>query len=143
MRYAVVIEWASRNYSAYVPDLPGCIATGATIEETEREIAEAIRFHVEGLREDGLQVPKARSRAEYVEAWVAKQKLLLLPVLYPQQEEAVAEIERRRAPVGARLKDPSTSNRSSACCQIGRGSKPLNVLQVASLLGLERQRQFP
>ena len=68
MRYAVVIEWAGSNYSAYVPDLPGCVATGATVEEAETEIAEAIRFHVEGLKEDGLPVPEARSRAEYIEA---------------------------------------------------------------------------
>jgi len=68
MRYAVVIEKAGENYSAYVPDLPGCIATGATIEETEAEIRDAIRFHIEGLREDGLPVPQAISRAEYVEA---------------------------------------------------------------------------
>ncbi|MCV0398007.1 MAG: type II toxin-antitoxin system HicB family antitoxin [Rhizobiaceae bacterium] len=68
MRYAVVIEKAGENYSAYVPDLPGCIATGATIEETEAEIRDAIRFHIEGLREDGLPVPEGLSRAEYVEA---------------------------------------------------------------------------
>jgi predicted RNase H-like HicB family nuclease len=68
MRYAVVIEKAGVNYSAYVPDLPGCVATGATVAETEKEIAEAIRFHIDGLREDGLPVPEARSRVEYVEA---------------------------------------------------------------------------
>lgn len=68
MRYAVVIEKSGKNYSAYVPDLPGCIATGATVEETEAEIRDAIRFHIEGLREDGLPVPKPISRAEYVEA---------------------------------------------------------------------------
>lgn len=68
MRYAVVIEKAGENYSAYVPDLPGCIATGATIAETELEIRDAVRFHIEGLREDGLHVPEAVSRAEYVEA---------------------------------------------------------------------------
>jgi len=58
MRYAIVIENAGPNYSAYVPDLPGCIATGATIEEVEREIREAIEFHLEGLREDGSPVPR-------------------------------------------------------------------------------------
>jgi predicted RNase H-like HicB family nuclease len=68
MRYAVVIEKAGDNYSAYVPDLPGCIATGATIAETETEIREAIRFHLHGMREDGLQVPQPSSLAEYVEA---------------------------------------------------------------------------
>ena len=68
MRYAVVIEEVGANYSAYVPDLPGCIATGATVAETESEIREAIRFHVAGLAEDGLPVPSPTSRAEYVEA---------------------------------------------------------------------------
>lgn len=68
MRYAVVIEKAGDNYSAYVPDLPGCIATGATVEETENEIREAIRFHIQGLTEDGIVVPPPVSLAEYVEA---------------------------------------------------------------------------
>ena len=67
MRYAVVIEKTGNNYSAYVPDLPGCVATGATVGETETEIRDAILFHVEGLREDGLTVPAATSIAEYVE----------------------------------------------------------------------------
>lgn len=67
MRYAVVIEKAESNFAAYVPDLPGCIATGATIAETEREIQEAIRFHLEGLRADGLPIPEPSSRVEYVE----------------------------------------------------------------------------
>ena len=67
MRYAIVIEKAEGNYGAYVPDLPGCVATGATIEETEREIQEAIAFHLEGLREDGLPIPEPSSRVEYVE----------------------------------------------------------------------------
>lgn len=68
MRYAVVIEKAGDNYSAYVPDLPGCIATADTVPQIEREIRDAIRFHIEGLRQDGLPVPPAISRAEYVEA---------------------------------------------------------------------------
>jgi len=67
MRYAVVIERAEKNYSAYVPDLPGCVATGATIEETDRLIREAIDFHLSGLREDGLPIPQASCRVEYVE----------------------------------------------------------------------------
>ena len=67
MRYAVVIEKAAANYAAYVPDLPGCVATGATIEETERSVREAIEFHVEGLRADGIAVPPASSRVTYVE----------------------------------------------------------------------------
>lgn len=68
MRYAVVIEKANANYSAYVPDLPGCVATAATVREVEDEIRGAIRFHVEGLKEDGLAIPSPTSIAEYVEA---------------------------------------------------------------------------
>lgn len=67
MRYAVVIEKGDANYAAYVPDLPGCVATGATVQETEREIQQAIRFHLEGLRADGLPIPEASSRVEYVD----------------------------------------------------------------------------
>lgn len=67
MRYAIVIERAEHNYSAYVPDLPGCVATGCTLEETEREIREAIEFHLEGLREDGLPVPTPTSQVDYIE----------------------------------------------------------------------------
>ena len=66
-RYAVVIERAPNNYSAYVPDLPGCIATGATIEYVEREIREAIEFHIEGLRDAGEPVPEPSSHLTYVE----------------------------------------------------------------------------
>jgi predicted RNase H-like HicB family nuclease len=68
MRYAIVIEKADGNYSAYPPDLPGCVATGATLEETAREMREAIQFHIEGLREAGLSIPEPTSRIEYVEA---------------------------------------------------------------------------
>jgi predicted RNase H-like HicB family nuclease len=68
MRYAVVIEKANQNFSAYVPDLPGCIATGATVAEVEAEIGEAIRLHVEGLVEDGLDVPAPSAMAEYIDA---------------------------------------------------------------------------
>jgi predicted RNase H-like HicB family nuclease len=67
MKYAVVIEEAPSNYSAYVPDLPGCVATGATIEEVEREIREAIEFHIEGMRQDGESVPQPKSTVEYVD----------------------------------------------------------------------------
>ena len=67
MRYAIVIEKGKGNYSAYVPDLPGCVAVGDTVEETEREMQEAIEFHIEGLRADGLPVPEPTSRAAYVE----------------------------------------------------------------------------
>ena len=65
MRYAIVIEKAEGNYSAYVPDLPGCIATGATVPEVEAEIREAIEFHLEGMREDGLAIPAASSQVGY------------------------------------------------------------------------------
>lgn len=68
MRYAVVIERAGANWSAYVPDLPGCVATGSTVELVEAEIREAIRFHLDGLVEDGLPVPEPSSVIEYVEA---------------------------------------------------------------------------
>lgn len=68
MRYAVVIEKAEGNYSAYVPDLPGCVATGPTVKAVEREIRAAIRFHIEGLREDGAPIPAPSSIIEYVEA---------------------------------------------------------------------------
>ncbi len=68
MRYAVVIEQADGNCSAYVPDLPGCVATGATPEHVEREIREAIRFHLDGLAEDGTPPPAAKSTLAYVEA---------------------------------------------------------------------------
>jgi len=67
MRYAIVIEKAEGNYSAYVPDLPGCVATGATVAEVESQIREAIVFHVEGMREDGLPVPAPSSQVEYVD----------------------------------------------------------------------------
>ncbi len=67
MRYAVVIEKGERNYSAYVPDLPGCVSVGDTLEEARAEIREAIEFHLEGMREDGLPIPKPSSWAGYVE----------------------------------------------------------------------------
>ncbi len=67
MKYAVVIERASDNYAAYVPDLPGCITTGATVEETERNIREAIELHLEGMRENGLPIPEPRTVAVAVE----------------------------------------------------------------------------
>ena len=67
MRYAIVIEKADSNYSAYVPDLPGCVAAGATVEEVELEIKAAIAFHIDGLREDGADVPLPSSHVEYIE----------------------------------------------------------------------------
>ncbi len=67
MRYAIVIEQAQGNYSAYVPDLPGCVATGVTVAEVEREIRKAIEFHLDGLREDGAEIPQPSSQVEYIE----------------------------------------------------------------------------
>lgn len=66
-RYAIVIERAGTNYAAYVPDLPGCVATGATVKETERLLREAIEVHVAGLRADGLEVPAPASAVDYLE----------------------------------------------------------------------------
>ena len=67
MRYAIVIEKAVKNYAAYVPDLPGCVATGPTVEKAERLIREAIELHIEGLRADGQVVPEPSSKVEYVD----------------------------------------------------------------------------
>jgi predicted RNase H-like HicB family nuclease len=67
MRYAIVIEHAGNNFSAYVPDLPGCIATGDTLADTEKAIREAIELHLEGMREDGAPIPPPTSRVDYVE----------------------------------------------------------------------------
>jgi predicted RNase H-like HicB family nuclease len=67
MRYAIVIEKAEGNFSAYVPDLPACIATGATIGEVESQIREAIEFHLEDMREDGTPIPPPASRVEHVD----------------------------------------------------------------------------
>ena len=68
MKYAVVYEKAPHNYSAYVPDLPGCVATGATRKKVERNIREAIAFHIEGLRQEGESIPEPASWSELVEA---------------------------------------------------------------------------
>ena len=67
MRYVVIIEKANGNYSAYVPDLPGCVASGDTVAAVENEIREAIRFHIDGLQADGIVVPQPTTIAEYVE----------------------------------------------------------------------------
>lgn len=67
MKYAVIIEKAANNYSACVPDLPGCVATGKTREETAQNIREAIAFHLEGLREEGMPIPEPQTSAEFVE----------------------------------------------------------------------------
>lgn len=65
-RFLIVIEKAENNYSAYSPDLPGCVATGATREDTEKNIYEAIKMHVDGMIEDNLPIPESQSFAEYV-----------------------------------------------------------------------------
>ena len=65
-RFLIVIEDAGANFSAYSPDLPGCVATGGTREETERNMYEAIQMHIEGLREDGLPIPQSTTVAEYL-----------------------------------------------------------------------------
>ncbi len=67
MKYAIVIEKGPKNYSAYVPDLPGCVSTGSTIRETEEKIKEAISFHIEGIKEDGLPIPEPTTICEYIE----------------------------------------------------------------------------
>ena len=66
-KYLVVFEKANSNYSAYSPDIPGCIATGKTRNEAEKNIKEAISFHIEGLKEDGLPLPEPASSTEYIE----------------------------------------------------------------------------
>ncbi len=63
-----MIEKAEGNYSAYVPDLPGCVATGVSVEDVETQIREAIRFHIDGLKADGSSIPQPTSIADYVEA---------------------------------------------------------------------------
>ncbi|MEG5159107.1 type II toxin-antitoxin system HicB family antitoxin [Microcoleus sp. AT3-A2] len=74
MRYAIVIEKTPHNYSAYAPDLPGCAATGATLAEVQQQIKEAIEFHLEGLRKDGLLIPQPTTLCEYViERFLVKQ----------------------------------------------------------------------
>ena len=67
MKYAVIIEKTENNYSAYLPDLPGCVATGKTRGATAQNIREAIAFHLEGLREDGMPIPEPQTSAEFVE----------------------------------------------------------------------------
>jgi predicted RNase H-like HicB family nuclease len=68
MRYAMIIETGQQNYSAYLPDLPGCVATGKTIEEVRERMREAIELHIAGMREDGLAIPEPTSLADYIEA---------------------------------------------------------------------------
>ncbi len=67
MKYLIVIEETESGFSAYSPDLPGCVSTGATIEDTEKSMREAIEFHIEGLREEGYEIPRPSSKSTYVE----------------------------------------------------------------------------
>lgn len=67
MRYAIVIEKSETGYGAYVPDLPGCVAVGETVEDTEQLMREAIEFHLEGMRADGVPIPEPTTRTDYVE----------------------------------------------------------------------------
>ena len=66
MKYLIIIEKANKNYSAYIPDVPGCIATGKTIEETKKNMKEALDMHLEGLAEDGVTSPRPKAKADYV-----------------------------------------------------------------------------
>lgn len=65
-KFLIILEKTNTGYSSYSPDLPGCVATGSSLEETEKNMREAIQFHIEGLREDGLEVPDSQTRAEYI-----------------------------------------------------------------------------
>jgi predicted RNase H-like HicB family nuclease len=65
-RFLIVIEKANGNYSAYCPDLPGCIATGKTIAGVKQRMTEAIKMHLEGMREDNIPIPSLKSQAEYI-----------------------------------------------------------------------------
>lgn len=67
MHYAIVIEKAENNYAAYAPDVPGCVATGATVEEVKQQMSEALEFHFEGLREDNEPIPEPTTLCDYVE----------------------------------------------------------------------------
>lgn len=67
MKYLIVIEKSDTGYSAYSPDLPGCVTTGTTPEETEQNMQEAIKFHIDGLKEEGYDIPQPTSRSSYVE----------------------------------------------------------------------------
>jgi predicted RNase H-like HicB family nuclease len=72
MKYTVVVERGPDNLSAYVPDLPGCVTTGRTIEETERNVREAVSLHLEGMREDGVPIPEAATVALEIEVRLAE-----------------------------------------------------------------------
>ena len=67
MRYAIVIEGEVGHYSAYVPDLPGCVAAGESIDDVTHDMAEAIQMHIDGMKEDGLEIPEPTTQVDYVE----------------------------------------------------------------------------
>lgn len=67
MRYAIVIEMGPNNMSAFVPDLPGCITTGRTIEEIQHNMREAIQLHLDGLAEDGEPIPQPETKVDYID----------------------------------------------------------------------------
>lgn len=67
LRIPIIIEQGTENYSAYVPDLPGCVSTGRSIDEVKANMQEAIRMHLEGMREDGEPIPTSYSLAEYID----------------------------------------------------------------------------
>ncbi len=66
MKYLIVIEQTNNNYSAYLPDVPGCIATGKTRDEARQNVVDALELHIEGLMEDGLPIPAPKSEADYI-----------------------------------------------------------------------------
>jgi predicted RNase H-like HicB family nuclease len=66
-KYPVIIEKVQENYSAYSPDLPGCVATGSTANETLRRMKEAIRFHIDGLKKEGIAIPEPSTEVKYIE----------------------------------------------------------------------------
>ncbi len=66
-KFLIIIEESKTGFSAYSPDLPGCASTGKTAEETENNMREAIKFHIEGLKEEGLEIPKSVTRSSYIE----------------------------------------------------------------------------
>lgn len=67
LRYPVIIEKSRKNYSAYSPDLPGCVATGATVRQTMSRMKSAVKFHLEGLKSDGADIAEPSTRVEYIE----------------------------------------------------------------------------
>ncbi len=74
MRYGVVIERTGTGYSAYVPDLPGCVATGGTLSLVQRRMRTAVAMHLEGMRDDGLRPPRPSARLGYISASVARRR---------------------------------------------------------------------